>query len=62
MLNSPLNKIDFFGLSETKFTNDHKTEYFHIDGYQPPFRKDRLEKKVGVYYVLLKMELIVYVE
>ena len=47
MLNSPLNKIDFFGISETKFNNDHKTEYFHIDGYQPPFRKDRLEKRGG---------------
>ena len=47
MLNSPLNKIDFFGISETKFNNDHKTEYFHIDGYQPPFRKDRLENKGG---------------
>ncbi|WAR23462.1 hypothetical protein MAR_037131 [Mya arenaria] len=42
MLTSKKNKIDIMGISETKFNENHKTETFHIDGYQVPFRRDRL--------------------
>ena len=54
MLNTSLNKIDVFGISETKFNSDHKTESFYIDDYQVPFRRDRTTNKGGGLIVYVK--------
>lgn len=54
MLNSPFNNIDFIGFSETKFNNDHKTEYFYVDGFQSPYRKDRLLKRGGGIFCFVR--------
>ncbi|WAQ99776.1 hypothetical protein MAR_024149 [Mya arenaria] len=42
------------GISETKFNENHKTETFHIDGYQVPFRRDRLFNGGGGLAVYVK--------
>ncbi|WAQ98450.1 hypothetical protein MAR_005864 [Mya arenaria] len=42
------------GISETKFNENHKTETFHIDGYQVPLRRDRLFNGGGGLAVYVK--------
>ena len=62
MLTSKENNISIMGISETKFTEIHKTESFIInktesfiiDGYQLPFRRDRLNNGGGGLLVYLK--------
>ena len=57
MLTSKKNKIDIMGISETKFNENHKTETFLIDGYQIPFRRDRLFNGGGGLAVYVKQNI-----
>ena len=41
------NKIDIFGITETKLSDSHLTEAFSITGFHPPFRRDRDENRGG---------------
>ena len=54
MLTSKENNISIMGISETKFTENHKTESFIIDGYQLPYRRDRLNNGGGGLLVYVK--------
>ena len=54
MLTSKNNNIDIIGFAETKFNENHKTETFLINGYQIPFRKDRLYNGGGGLAVYVK--------
>ena len=47
MLSSDQNKIQIFGLSETKLQNFHPDAMYEIEGYQKPFRRDRKENQGG---------------
>ena len=47
MLSSDQNKIQIFGLSETKLQNFHPDVMYEIEGYQKPFRRDRKENQGG---------------
>ena len=47
MLSSEQNKIQLFGLSETKLQSFHPDTIYEIDGYQKPFRRDRTENQGG---------------
>lgn len=48
------NKIDIFGITETKLDQIHITESFTINGFQVPFRKDRSNKKGGGILVYVR--------
>ena len=54
MLTSKKNNIDIIGISETKFNKNYKTESFLIDGYQIPFRRDRLFNNGGGFAIYVK--------
>ena len=54
MLTSKQNNIDIIGISKTKFNENHKTESFLIDGYQIPFRRDRLFNNGGGLAIYVK--------
>ena len=54
MLTSKRNNIDILGIAETKLNENHKTETFLINGYQIPFRKDRLFNGGGGLAVYVK--------
>jgi len=48
------NKIDIFGISETKLNDTHITETFSVNGYQRPLRRDRNENRGGGILVYVK--------
>ena len=47
MLSSEENRIQIFGLSETKLQNFHPDNIYEINGYQKPFRRDRQKNQGG---------------
>ena len=47
MLSSEKNRIQIFGLSETKLQNFHPDNIYEINGYQKPFRRDRQKNQGG---------------
>lgn len=51
------NNIHILGISETKLNENHLTEYFEIQGYNTPFRKDRYENRGGGLLVYIKNNL-----
>ena len=48
------NKIDIFGITETKLRDIHPTEYFAINGFHSPFRRDREENRGGGILVYVR--------
>ena len=48
------NKIDIFGISESKLNESHPTEHFALNGFQLPFRKDRTENRGGGLLIYVK--------
>ena len=54
MLTSEKNNIDIIGIAETKFNENHKTETFLVNGYQIPYRRDRLFNGGGGLAVYVK--------
>ena len=55
MLKSPVNSaLQLFGLSETKLKCHKPTNFFRIDGFQMPFRKDNVSNGGGGIMVYVK--------
>jgi hypothetical protein len=48
------NNIHIFGISETKLQSDHITEFYHVEGFQTPYRRDRLINRGGGLLVYIK--------
>ena len=48
------NKIDIFGISETKLSDIHLTESFSLNGFHLPFRRDRNENRGGGILVYVR--------
>lgn len=51
------NKIDIFGVTETKLNEKHLTQSFAIDGYQTPLRKDRINNSGGGLLIYIRNNL-----
>ena len=51
------NKIDIFGITETKLKDTHPTDSFVINNYQIPFRKDRSANNGGGILVYIRNNL-----
>ena len=54
LLESDKNQIHVLGLSETKLNDIHPDSVFEINGFQKPFRKDRLTNSGGGVLVYVK--------
>ena len=48
------NKIDIFGITETKLGDIHLTEFFAVNGFHSPFRRDREENRGGGILVYVR--------
>ena len=49
LLESDKNNIHVLGLSETKLNDTHPDTFFEVNGFQKPFRKDRLANSGVVF-------------
>ena len=47
LLQSDKNEVHVLGLSETKLNAIHPDTFFEVNGFQKPFRKDRLANSGG---------------